>query len=456
MIPRRYFCLLPAILISVAIISCGRRKLRPDELERNRVFAEIVYREDRRALGNDNFFERNLLASPHPAVSRWSAIALGRIGDPRSLPWLFLAFRAPDAALRASAAFAVGEIEDRETLKSEARSPDPRARQELGMLLADSAPLVRMRAVEALGKAGFPADLPALTDCVRNTRIDVVPERQAFLDLAITALMRIGDPAALPLLRSLAADLDPQIQRRAANALVRMRARSARPVFLGLLESPDADERTDAVRGLDPEGPEGIRARVQALGEPGGPRASQELAAAVPDSPGPAESTLTDLTCSMLATARLDRTVAVIETDRGDIEIELFREDAPATTAAFIRLAQGGFYNGLTFMRVVPFFVIQGGGPRNGQEGGPGYALRCEINMQPFVRGSVGMAPAGKDTGGSQFFITLSPQPHLDGGYTCFGRVISGMQVADRIIPGDVVRRVRIENDITMFDYRQY
>jgi peptidyl-prolyl cis-trans isomerase B (cyclophilin B) len=436
MIPRKYFCLLPAILISVAIISCGRRKLRPDELERNRVFAEIVYREDRRALGNDNFFERNLLASPHPAVSRWSAIALGRIGDPRSLPWLFLAFRAPDAGLRASAAFAVGEIEDRETLKSEARNPDPRARQELGMLLADSAPLVRMRAVEALGKAGFPADLPALTDCVRNTRIDIVPERQAFLDLAITALMRIGDPAALPLLRSLAADLDPQIQWRAANALLRMRAY--------------------AVRGLDPEGPEGIRARVQALGEPGGPPASQELAAAVPDSPGPAESTLTDLTCSILATARLDRTVAVIETDRGDIEIELFREDAPATTAAFIRLAQGGFYNGLTFRRVVPFFVIQVGEPRSGQEGGPGYALRCEINMQPFVRGSVGMAPAGKDTGGSQFFVTLSPQPHLDGGYTCFGRVISGMQVADRIIPGDVVRRVRIENDITMFDYRQY
>jgi cyclophilin family peptidyl-prolyl cis-trans isomerase len=76
--------------------------------------------------------------------------------------------------------------------------------------------------------------------------------------------------------------------------------------------------------------------------------------------------------------------------------------------------------------------------------------------MLPFARGSVGMALAGKDTGGSQFFITLSPQPHLDGGYTCFGRVISGMQVVDHVVPGEVIRRVRIENDITMLDYRHY
>jgi len=104
----------------------------------------------------------------------------------------------------------------------------------------------------------------------------------------------------------------------------------------------------------------------------------------------------------------------------------------------------------------VPFFVVQGGDSANGQQGGPGYTLRCEINMRPIGRGSIGMALAGKDTGGSQFFITLSPQPHLDGGYTCFGRVVSGMQVVERIVPGDVIRRVHIENDITMFDYRDY
>ncbi len=106
--------------------------------------------------------------------------------------------------------------------------------------------------------------------------------------------------------------------------------------------------------------------------------------------------------------------------------------------------------------RVVPFFVIQGGDPRNDMEGGPGYTIRCEINMRPFREGSVGMALAGKDTGGSQFFITLSPQPRLDGGYTCFGRVISGMPVARRITAGDRIRKVRVQDDVTALDYRRY
>jgi cyclophilin family peptidyl-prolyl cis-trans isomerase len=110
----------------------------------------------------------------------------------------------------------------------------------------------------------------------------------------------------------------------------------------------------------------------------------------------------------------------------------------------------------LSFMRVVPNFVIQSGDPRNDQEGGPGYSIRCEINMRPYERGSVGMALAGKDTGGSQFFITMSAQPHLDGGYTCFGRVISGMPAVDHMVPGDRIVKVRIEEDITALDYRRY
>jgi cyclophilin family peptidyl-prolyl cis-trans isomerase len=89
-------------------------------------------------------------------------------------------------------------------------------------------------------------------------------------------------------------------------------------------------------------------------------------------------------------------------------------------------------------------------------EGGPGYTIRCEINMQSYERGSVGMALAGKDTGGSQFFITVSPQPHLDGGYTNFGRVVSGMTAVDRMVPGDRILKVWIEEDRTVFDYRTY
>jgi len=109
---------------------------------------------------------------------------------------------------------------------------------------------------------------------------------------------------------------------------------------------------------------------------------------------------------------------------------------------SFITLARKGFFNNLTFHRVVPNFVIQGGDPRGDGEGGPGYQIRCEINTRPYTRGAVGMALSGKDTGGSQFFITHSPQPHLDGGYTVFGQVTSGMDVVDRIARGDLIKRI--------------
>ena len=105
-------------------------------------------------------------------------------------------------------------------------------------------------------------------------------------------------------------------------------------------------------------------------------------------------------------------------------------------------LARRGYFNGQTVPRVVPNFVVQTGDPRGDQNGGPGYSIRCEINEAPYDRAAVGMALSGKDTGGSQWFVTHSPQPHLDGGYTVFGRVISGMDVVDRISRGDTVLRV--------------
>jgi peptidyl-prolyl cis-trans isomerase B (cyclophilin B) len=176
----------------------------------------------------------------------------------------------------------------------------------------------------------------------------------------------------------------------------------------------------------------------------------------VPEDPGPSATNATDLAYIEVASARQDRTIAIMDTARGRIEIELFREDAPLTVANFVSLAQRGFFDGLSFMRVVPYFVIQGGDPRNDQEGGPGYTIRCEINMHPFERGALGMALAGKDTGGSQFFITLSPQPHLDGGYTCFGRVVSGMPAAEHMVAGDRILSVRVKEEITLFDYRRY
>jgi cyclophilin family peptidyl-prolyl cis-trans isomerase/HEAT repeat protein len=143
--------------------------------------------------------------------------------------------------------------------------------------------------------------------------------------------------------------------------------------------------------------------------------------------------------------ARLDRKVAAtVLTSKGQIRIELFPQDAPITVDSFITLARRDFFNGVSFHRVVSNFVIQGGDPRGDGEGGPGYQLRCEVNTRPYTRGAVGMALSGKDTGGSQFFITHSPQPHLDGGYTVFGQVVDGMEVVDRIARGDVIFGVEI------------
>ena len=107
-------------------------------------------------------------------------------------------------------------------------------------------------------------------------------------------------------------------------------------------------------------------------------------------------------------------------------------------------LARKGFFNGQMIPRVVPNFVVQGGDPRGDTNGGPGYQIRCELNEVPYDRAVVGMALSGKDTGGSQWFVTHSPQPHLDGGYTVFGSVISGMAVIDAIVRGDIIRSVSI------------
>jgi cyclophilin family peptidyl-prolyl cis-trans isomerase/HEAT repeat protein len=143
------------------------------------------------------------------------------------------------------------------------------------------------------------------------------------------------------------------------------------------------------------------------------------------------------------AMGRIDKLItATIVTSRGSFTIQFLPEDAPLTVDNFVQLAKRGYFNGQTIPRVVPNFVIQAGDPRGDQNGGPGYQIRCEINPFLFERAAVGMALSGKDTGGSQWFVTHAPQPHLDGGYTVFGHVTRGMDVVDRIARGDVIRRV--------------
>ena len=136
---------------------------------------------------------------------------------------------------------------------------------------------------------------------------------------------------------------------------------------------------------------------------------------------------------------------AVLTTEKGVFTIVFTPEDAPLTVDNFIRLARANYFNGLEVHRVVPNFVMQDGDPRGDGNGGPGWSIRCEVNMLPYDRGAVGMALSGKDTGGSQWFVTHSPQPHLDGGYTVFGHVNeTDMKVVDSIVRGDKIVSVKI------------
>lgn len=153
---------------------------------------------------------------------------------------------------------------------------------------------------------------------------------------------------------------------------------------------------------------------------------------------------------------QLDRPVTLqLATTRGSIELELFPREAPLTVDNLRDLATKGYFSGTTFHRVVPNFVIQGGDPRGDGEGGPGHQIRCEINTRPYLRGTLGMALSGKDTGGSQFFITHSAQPHLDGGYTVFGQVSGGMEVVDRITRGDLILGMKIVDDARQTERRR-
>ena len=139
-------------------------------------------------------------------------------------------------------------------------------------------------------------------------------------------------------------------------------------------------------------------------------------------------------------------TKAIIKTNKGDINIDFFDNDAPGTVANFVKLAESGFYNGLSFHRVISNFMIQGGCPRGDGTGGPGYSIKCEINPNKHLAGSLSMAHRGKNTGGSQFFICHSSQPHLDGVHTVFGRT-QDTAVVNAIRTGDKMNEVVIVKD---------
>jgi peptidylprolyl isomerase len=167
----------------------------------------------------------------------------------------------------------------------------------------------------------------------------------------------------------------------------------------------------------------------------------KDYSARIPQSSKP---THTDFDWSTLVSLS-QSSKAVLKTNKGIVTLQLLKEDAPFTVLSFVKLARKGFYDGLGFHRVVPNFVVQGGDPRGDGWGGPGYAIRSEYSLARFGRGTVGIASAGKDTEGCQFFITHLPTPHLDGRFTVFARVIDGFEVVDRLQVGDAIEKITIE-----------
>jgi HEAT repeat protein/cyclophilin family peptidyl-prolyl cis-trans isomerase len=250
-------------------------------------------------------------------------------------------------------------------------------------------PVVRVAAANGMGELKPANGAQALAEAYRFGQRDATYVARA---AAIAALTRYGADAATPVLKEALTDKDWAVRVRAAALLKQL------------------DPSIDADAQIRP--------------------APLQLPADAYEAPR-----LTNPTVS---------TQVYIDTDRGTIQIELAVLDAPLTVENFTALARKGFFDGLPVHRVVPDFVVQGGDPRGDGEGGPGYAIRDELSERPFLRGAVGMALDWADTGGSQFFITHSPQPHLDAKYTVFGRVIAGMDIVDKIEQWDVIRRVRI------------
>lgn len=142
---------------------------------------------------------------------------------------------------------------------------------------------------------------------------------------------------------------------------------------------------------------------------------------------------------------------AEIHTDKGVMKVKFFEKDAPSTVANFVTLSQKGYYDGLTFHRVIPDFVIQGGCPNGDGRGGPGYTIKCELDgeNQYHDKGVLSMAHAGRDTGGSQFFICHNREntQHLDRNHTVFGKVVEGLEIIDKIKQGDRIQKIVIFNE---------
>ena len=366
--------------------------------------------------------------------------------------------------------------------------PDPALRSRIVALVAERDPWIRAAAFGALARTS-PEDF---TLVLSGMDADPSPDVRAQVALALGAL---GDETSVGVLHAMLREEDPRVLAAVLQALRTARGKDALDTLLRHLGHPDLGVRAAAADGVAALGAQGhaeallaawqrglrdgdeqIGGRLAALAALAGAgdaparaaverisredpsravraRALRALAAdGVPAvAPGP----------ELVARPALDWREAMapyepraqqglytprvfLHTRKGRIEIRLDVVETPLTAASFVALARRGFYDGLTFHRVEPGFVVRGGCPRGDGNGGPGYTLRDELGSGSFGRGSVGLALSGEDTGGSQFFITLAPAPHLDGVYPLVGWVAAGMDVVDRIRPGDTIERVEV------------
>ena len=296
-------------------------------------------------------------------------------------------------------------------------------------LLTDPDGRVRARAYGALGAAMD--SIPAVANRVRAA----LDDRDA--DVRAAALEVLADGAGPS-----AAGVP-----RALEAYRSARSDSSNVARVAALGYVSAAWRRDSVR-FD----QALRARIAAMPAPVDPEERQRVAGipafahwkAASGTPRPMawyEKRYRDLAHR----ARMGRLpTARIVTERGTLTVALFAADAPLTVENFVTLARSGYYRNVRFHRVVPNFVAQAGDPTGTGAGGPGYAIRDELNRRRYHRGALGMALSGPDTGGSQWFITHSPQPHLDGGYTVFGQIIDGWEVLDALVQGDRILGITV------------
>ena len=342
------------------------------------------------------------------APMRAAAQSAMAASDPDAfMPVLSGLFSDPEWSVRAALATTLG------TLTPEAAGP------RLTQLAADSDPKVIAAALKAMTAIKLPGVEARLTNAL------------AHADLAVRVAAADGVAALKP------AAAAPALAKAydASSADTIYSARAALLAALAAVEGPAAQPRLTAALA-DPQWP--VRVRAANLLALQTPSVVAEAARPAPPNREPALEAVDGM-----ATPRYSPH-AYLRTSKGDIRIELAVLDAPRTVTNFVTLVAKGFFDGVRLHRVVPDFVVQDGDPRGDGEGGPGYAIRDELNQRPYLRGTVGMALDWKDTGGSQFFITHSPQPHLDARYTVFGQVVEGMAVVDRLEPWDVIESIRV------------